>query len=150
METKTENVVVPVHRWLVKRQSGPQLLEDLTLLLVQKCVKLGLVVTLEKLKLIPKQVNAFLGDKFDFTRGLILPTDERLRKIETLVQKVLSTSSIKPKDAEVLLSLFVATQRTVPYGRLHLHYFKQAVRKAIRGERHSTATVYLAIHRSIL
>ena len=48
---------------------------------MEKCIDLGLLVNLEKSELEPKQLIVFLGDLFDFTRVLLLPTDELVAKI---------------------------------------------------------------------
>ena len=61
-----------------------------TLALVDKCIELDLLVNLEKSELVPKQVIVFLGDRFDFTKGLVFPTVERVAKIAQLCQMLLS------------------------------------------------------------
>ena len=65
------------------------LLAKQTLQLIDKCISLGLLVNLEKSEIIPKQIIIFLGDQFDFTKGMVFPTNDRLEKICKLIQMVL-------------------------------------------------------------
>ena len=58
-----------------------------TLLFVEICVNLGLVVNLEKSELEPSQRIMFFGFEFDFTVGLLFPLKEKQQNVERVAGK---------------------------------------------------------------
>ena len=121
-----------------------EILAQQTLQLIDKCIKLGLLVNLEKSEIIPKQIIIFLGDKFDFRKGMMFPSEERLVKIHQLIQALLTMKVVKLHAAESLLGLLIATEKAVPWGRLNLRCFQKAVKAAVRRGRHRDASLSLS------
>ena len=74
--------------WLNMAKHQAQAQEQ-TLVFVEKCVELGLMVNLEKSELIPTQVIDFLGFTLDFRLSRIFPQSERLVALKARLRKAL-------------------------------------------------------------
>ena len=114
-----------------------------TLLFVEMCVTLGLVVNLEKSELEPSQRITFLGFEFDFTVGMLYPMPEKLRNVERMASKLLVTKRPQVQLAESLRGKLTSLEKAVPLGRLHFRAFQRVVTIAIRRGRYPAATMTL-------
>ncbi len=98
-----------------------------TLRLVKKCLDLGLIVHPIKSELIPSQRLIFLGEQLDFQVGRVFPTTDRCHAIQSQAAVVLRNQQCKVLLADSLLGLLVATERTVPLGRILYRPFQAEV-----------------------
>ena len=114
-----------------------------TLMFVEMCVTLGLVVNLEKSELEPTQVITFLGFSFDLVQGLIFPLSEKLDNVEMTARRMLQGRWHSVKSAESLRGKLTALEKAVPWGRLNFRAFQRTVTLALRKGRHQSATLEL-------
>ena len=128
--------------WLNLAQNKEQALQQ-TLLFVELCVQLGLVVNLEKSELVPTQVITFLGFSFDFTRGMIFTLPEKLSNIEQMIRKLLKAKWQPVSLAESLRGKLTSLEKAVPWGRLNFRAFQRVVSLALRKGRRQSACLSL-------
>ena len=88
--------------------------------LLQQCRRLGLLVNLEKSELVPSQKIVFLGDELDFIEGFCRPSQDRLSAIRLQIKAVTRRAAVKFHVIHSLFGLLTATEKIVPYGRIHL------------------------------
>lgn len=129
--------------WLNLARSAAQAREQ-TLLFVQKCVDLGLLVNLEKSELEPKQVIDFLGFTLDFKQGKVFPQREKLVKLRARLQRVLRTKVVSVAKAESLRGTLTSLEKAVPLGRLHFRLFQRQVSQALKRGRAREAHMILS------
>ena len=109
--------------WLQLHLQQARLAHQVQLLLAQ-CRRLGLLINLPKSDLVPSQRLCFLGDDLDFARGRVRPTQARFQDICSKVQRVTRHESARFLHLHSLLGLLVATEKIVPYGRVHLRCYQ--------------------------
>ena len=126
--------------WLIVHPDRATVVRQ-TFMVVEKCIELGLKVNLAKSEIEPSQLIVFLGEQFDFVQGRVFPTQQRLDRIRTLIKSVLGVSEPPLQTCESLLGLLVATEKTVPRGRLNFRAFQAVVRKEVRKGRGTHRTV---------
>ena len=117
--------------WLnmAKRQAQAQ---EQTLVFVEKCVELGLMVNLQKSELSPTQVIDFLGFTLDFSLSRIFPQREKLLTLRSRLHKVLREKVLTLKSAESLRGTLTSLEKAVPWGRLNFRYFQRQVSRALK------------------
>ena len=97
-----------------------QTLTSHTMQLVQRCQRLGLLVNHAKSEMVPTQEIVFLGgDYLNCATGMIYPTQARFRAICDKVALVKRSDRAPFKVVHSLLGLLAATEKIVPFGRLH-------------------------------
>ena len=96
-----------------------QTLTEHTLQLERQSLQLGLLVNHAKSETVPTQEIVFLGDLLNFKTGMIYPTQERFSAICDKVALVTRSDRAPFKDVHSLLGLLAATEKIVPFGRLH-------------------------------
>ena len=116
-----------------------------TLLFVETCVQLGLVVNLEKSELVPTQVITFLGFSFDLVRGMIFPLEEKMLRVERMITKMLAAKWRSVKNAESLRGTLTSLEKAVPWGRLNFRAFQRVVSLALRKGRRPSAQFQLSL-----
>ena len=94
-------------------------LNEHTLALTKQCTRLGLLVNFDKSETTPTQSIVFLGDHLDFANGFIYPTQERFQAICDKVALVTRSERVPFKTVHSLLGLLAATEKIVPFGRIH-------------------------------
>ena len=95
------------------------LLQHQTLNLLRQAATLGLIVNHEKSEVIPQQKIVFLGDMLDFQSGMIFPTKIRFQAICAKIELITNRPTAQFYMVHSLLGLLAATEKIVPYGRLH-------------------------------
>ncbi|CAC5406985.1 unnamed protein product [Mytilus coruscus] len=93
--------------------------------------RFGFIVNLEKSSLIPAQSITYIGALFNFKKEIVLPTPERLTKLEMSIQNLM-TGHNTASDYFVLLGLIASCIEMIPNARLFmrpiqlhlLHYWK--------------------------
>jgi hypothetical protein len=83
--------------WLVRANSREVLTKHVAFILVLM-KRLGLVVNVEKLELVPTQNLTFLGYVYDLERGTVHPTPENIVKVTTKVTKMLTKKQGTAKE----------------------------------------------------
>ena len=94
-------------------------LNEHTLALTKQCTRLGLLVNFDKSETTPTQSIVFLGDHLDFASGFIFPTQERFLAICDKIALVTRSERVPFKTVHSLLGLLAATEKIVPFGRIH-------------------------------
>ena len=94
-------------------------LQEHTLALTKQCTRLGLLVNFEKSETVPTQNIVFLGDHLDFANGFIYPTSTRFQAICDKIEGLTRSASVPFKLVHSLLGLLAATEKIVPFGRIH-------------------------------
>ena len=101
-----------------------------TLWLIQKAIQVGLIVNGKKSDLIPAQLVTFLGERWNLEIARAYPTPDRVDRIRAAIQPLCAGHEVSTVAMESLLGLLVATEKTVPLGRLHFRPFQVQVQKA--------------------
>jgi len=104
----------------------------MTMLFVNKCLDLGLLINLAKSELVPTQRILFLGRVFDFISGRVFVSPEA---IALILSKIKALSEFKQPPlwrAESLLGSLASAEKAVSLGRLNLRAFQHCVTQAIR------------------
>ena len=104
--------------WIIYHQS-PEILTCHLRWVLDLCKRMGLLVNLQKSELVPAQRFVFVGYQYDTPRGLVFPTDERVGKIRALLSRFLLHSQTA-QTWQCMLGLLAATEKLVPFGRLHM------------------------------
>ena len=95
------------------------LLTHQTVNLLQQAARLGLLINHAKSEVVPKQTIVFLGDMLDFVQGMVFPTQVRFSAICGKVSLITKHQDATFMHVHSLLGLLAATEKIVPYGRLH-------------------------------
>ena len=104
--------------WLIYSPSHDQCLQN-TVQVLNLCHTMGLLIHDKKSELIPKHKFIFLGYQFDLVSFQVTPTLDRYHKIKAPIRSFLLSQGGCAHTWQILLSLFVATEKLVPLGRLH-------------------------------
>ena len=125
---------IHLHRFLddflIRSQSKEQCLmwTHFTLALL---LFLGLGVSLEKSDLIPSQTFKYIGILFLTALGLMVPPEDRLLKVQSLGEHLL-TGHHPASQWLSLLGLLGSAEKQVPFGRLHIRPIHFCVRRQFR------------------
>ena len=87
--------------------------------LLDTVLSLGFVPNWIKSELVPSQKFSFLGARFCLEEGLIGPSLDRITRLETLIQKMLSARSASARQIHSLLGQMESMARLLPDGRAH-------------------------------
>ena len=87
--------------------------------LIQQCMSLGLLINHEKSDIVPVQRIVFLGDMLDFEQGFIFPTQSRFEAIKDKIFRLTRHHDARFHVLRSLVGLLTATEKIVPFGRLH-------------------------------
>ena len=104
--------------WLVVNIMRKMLLSDREKTL-NLLVQLGFIINLKKSSLVPKQVIIYIGNLFDFNQGLVMPTQERINKLEKAVNVMLQ-GKISAFHYLHLLGLMASCIQIIPNARLYM------------------------------
>ena len=88
--------------------------------LMALCQQLGWVVNLQKSELVPQQEFNFVGYRFDLSRGLVKPTQERWQALTQKIKILMSRGHCSVREFMSLIGLLTATEKQVVSGRLHM------------------------------
>ena len=129
-----------------------QVLTEQTLALTRCCMRLGLLVNIDKSELVPSQIIVFLGDQFDFKAGMIYPTAARFQAICDKIALVVKHPTVPFKTVHSLLGLLTATEKIVPFGRLHYRMLLRfcSFHLSSKVKRWQKVYVHSAVHRDLL
>ena len=87
--------------------------------LLSTVLSLGFVPNWDKSELVPSQRFSFLGARFCLEEGLIGPSLDRLTRLVTLIQRMLSARSASARQIHSLLGQMESMARLLPDGRAH-------------------------------
>ena len=87
--------------------------------LLDTVLSLGFVPNWIKSELVPSQNLYFLGARFCLEEGLIGPSLDRITRLETLIQKMLSARSASARQIHSLLGQMESMAHLLPDGRAH-------------------------------
>ena len=104
--------------WLVVNVLKKMLLSDREKTL-NLLVQLGFIINLKKSSLVPKQVIIHIGNLFDFNQGLVMPTQERIDKLEKAIH-VFIQGKISAYHYLHLLGLMAPCIEIIPNARLYM------------------------------
>ena len=99
-----------------------------TELLVHLLLALGFVINVTKSELIPTQDICFVGYRYLLDRAVVLPTEERVHKIVSQASQLVDSHQTTAAQLSALLGLLAATEKMVPYGRLHTRPLQWALK----------------------
>ena len=119
----------------------PHELERQTAQLINQCVRLGLIVNHAKSEIVPMQKIVFLGDLLDFEAGVIYPTAARFEAINDRIFQITKHESAPFQLIQSLVGLLTATEKIVPYGRLHFRELQSLCNRCIALNTHKKAPV---------
>ena len=109
----------------------------MTMLFVNKCLDLGLLINLAKSELVPTQKILFLGRVFDFTLGRVFVSPEAITLIQSKIKAISAFARPPLWRAESLLGSLASAEKAVSLGRLNFRGFQCCVTQAIRQGRTS-------------
>ena len=129
-----------------------QVLSEHTMQLAKRCQRLGLIVNFEKSELDPTQQIVFLGDHLNFADGMIYPTQQRFQAICDKVALVVRHESAPFKIVHSLLGLLAATEKIVPFGRLHFRMLLRfcSFHLSHKVKRWQQVYIHSAVHHDLL
>ena len=105
--------------WLVRAPCEETCLRH-TQTLLDLCCNLGWVVNRSKSELVPQQVFNFVGYRFDFSQGLVKPTQERWMSLTQKINFLLGLETCSVRQFMSLIGLLTAMEKQVVSGRLHM------------------------------
>ena len=118
--------------WLQLNMNA-KILAQQTQQLIQQCMALGLLINHEKSDIVPMQRIVFLGDMLDFEQGFIFPTQARFEAIKDKIFRLTRHHDARFHVVRSLVGLLTATEKIVPFGRLHFrelqHFCNQQLAK---------------------
>ena len=105
-----------------------------TLVFIDKCVDLGLMVNLAKSEIVPKQNIVFLGFEWDMVNACLRPTESAITATQSLISRVRRHQTPQAWLVEKLLGKLVSLEPAVPWGRINLRHFQRCVKLALRAD----------------
>ena len=114
--------------WLV-RAPCQETCQRHTQTLLDLCRTLGWVVNMSKSELVPQQVFNFVGYHFDFSQGLVKPTQERWITLSQKISFLLGQQTISVRQFMSLIGLLTATEKQVVSRRLHMRPIQWHLKK---------------------
>ena len=88
--------------------------------LLALCQELGMIVNLQKSDLVPQQVFNFVGYQYDLKQGLVRPTPEQWKALNSKIGTLLKQKQCTVRQFMSLRGLLTTTEKQVPSGRLHM------------------------------
>ena len=113
--------------WIIHHHCPKTLLAHLHWVL-DLCKRLGLLVNLQKSELVPSQDFVFVGYRYKTKLGMVYPTNERILKLRPLLALFLDKPTQTAQLWQSLLGLLAATEKLVPFGRLHMRELQADLR----------------------
>ena len=95
--------------WLLRAPCRETCL-DQTRSLMDLCQRLEWVVNLKKSELIPQQEFNFVGYRFDLSRGLVKPTQERWQALTPMIKMLMTKEDCSVRQFMSLIGLLTATE----------------------------------------
>ena len=96
--------------------------------LLSTVLSLGFVPNWDKSELVPSQRFSFLGAGFCLEEELIGPSLDRLRRLVTLIQRMMSARSASARQIHSLLGQMESMARLLPDGRAHKHMLQWCIK----------------------
>ena len=81
---------------------------------------LGFLINYKKSQLIPTQSMTFIGYHYNLLKGIVLPPEDRVTVLQQEIPWFLSQKMITVRNLMHIIGLLAATEKMVPYGRLHM------------------------------
>ena len=97
---------------------------ETTRLFVRLCIRLGLIVNLQKSILKASRQLVHLGTLWDFDVGKVRPPDEKINAISQMAHVAAKSTRIPLPTMESLMGKMVSVERLVPMGRLNYRAFQ--------------------------
>ena len=110
---------------------NPRELSRQTTQLINQCIRLGLIVNQAKSEIVPMQKIVFLGDLLDFEAGIIYPTASRFEAINDRIFQITKHEHAPFRLIQSLVGLLTATEKIVPYGRLHFRQLQSLCNRCL-------------------
>ncbi len=126
--------------WLLRAKTLNQAKVQTTWL-VDFSENLGFVINYPKSELIPKQVFVFLGYLFDLVQGKVMPTPKRWEKLQRWLHQFLQKDVQTLKAWQKMVGLISATEKQVPWGRIHLRDLQIQMNQYLPGQPHTKVKV---------
>ncbi|XP_053403191.1 uncharacterized protein LOC128558294 [Mercenaria mercenaria] len=104
--------------WLAANKERKYLLEDRSSIL-SLLYQLGFIVNKTKSQLIPVQNLTYIGSRFDLHKGLLYPTEERLKNLKLAVLNMLQGQN-SARHYLILLGMIASCLELVPNARLFM------------------------------
>ena len=104
--------------WLALNAIREMLLRDREKIL-NLLAQLGFLVNAEKSKLVPSQDITYIGGRFLLDKGIVLPTVERISKLQAMVRGIMVCSGTARQYLQ-MLGLMASCIEVIPYARLHM------------------------------
>ncbi|VDI09965.1 Hypothetical predicted protein [Mytilus galloprovincialis] len=118
LRAQNVRMVVYLDDWMIINQDKIQLLKDR-----EKClnliVSLGFIINREKSSLIPSQSVTYLGGVFHLQKGIVVPTLERIQKLQMLIQNMQNGKTIAFNFLRIL-GVMASCIELIPNARLHM------------------------------
>ena len=105
---------------------------DVTFKFVELCIKLGLLVNLDKSEVTPTQNIEHLGIRWCLRTAWMFPTDRKVARLQLILGCVLKTGRAPTKLLESLRGTLASLEKLVPYGRINFRYFQSQVTSSLR------------------
>ncbi|CAC5426838.1 unnamed protein product [Mytilus coruscus] len=83
-------------------------------------VKLGFIINLKKSILTPTQKITYIGALFHLDLGMVMPTQERVLKLQKTVKEMKLKNHATARDFLHLLGIMASCIEMIPYARLHM------------------------------
>lgn len=113
------NIVMYIDDWLIYHRDPAWLLVTVQELL-PFLSSLGVLLNLAKSDLTPRQRFTYIGVEFWTDRSLVLPPEDRVTKLHSLLTGLLSRDQCLVREFLSLIGLCNSMMAYVPLGRLHL------------------------------
>ena len=105
---------------------------DVTRLFVRLCIRLGLVVNLEKSQLVATQQLVHLGVLWNFKDATLRPTDDKIESISKLATQVKTVRRSTLQSLESLMGKMISVEKFIPWARLHYRVYQRNLLKELR------------------
>ncbi|VDI82662.1 Hypothetical predicted protein [Mytilus galloprovincialis] len=112
-------LVVYLDDWFLVNQSSLMLVQDREIVL-NLLVKLGFIINLKKSSLTPTQKITYIGALFHLDLGIVMPTQERVLKLQKTVKVMNLKKHATARDFLHLLGIMASCIEMIPYARLHM------------------------------
>ncbi|VDH94104.1 Hypothetical predicted protein [Mytilus galloprovincialis] len=105
--------------WFLVNQSSLMLVQDREIVL-NLLVKLGFIINLKKSSLTPTQKITYIGALFHLDLGIVMPTQERVLKLQKTVKEMKLKKHATAREFLHLLGIMASCIEMIPYARLHM------------------------------
>ena len=109
-----------------------QMAADETVKFVQLCMRLGLLVNLDKSEVIPKQKITHLGIDWDFQRAWTTPSNKQINNVLSGIDVALKKGKAPLLLLESLRGKMVAMEKQVRHGRINFRLFQRQVSSELK------------------